>query len=214
MAEGEKDLRVAVVTGYHTFDVPAFHDMLAALPGVHAYVQDLENLAADTAGAWVHYDAFVFYNMHAGAPEGRVRERLERLGTTSQGITVLHHGLLAFPDWPVWDEVTGLQDRGNFHYLHNQAIRLTPAAHQHPIIAGLAPWTVTDETYSLSDAGGDCQVLVTTDHADSMRTIAWTRSWRQARVCCLELGHDALAWSDEGFRVLLGHGIRWTARRP
>mgnify|MGYP003752763559 CR=1 FL=1 len=218
MAERSQPLQVAVITGHHAFDVPAFADLFHRqvsdeVPGIRPYIQDLENLAADAGRALERYDLFVFYNMHPGAPEGRVRAALERLGQTDQGIVVLHHGLLAFPEWPVWDELVGITGRGEFDYFHDEVIPLEIADAGHPITEGLTSGAITDETYTLPDAGADSRVLVTTTHPRSMRTICWTRAHGRARVLCLELGHDAQAWNDPTFRALLARGIRWAARR-
>jgi hypothetical protein len=212
MHDHTSDLRVAVVTGQHAYDVPAFTDLFQGLAGVRAYFQDLENLAADAGRAFETYDLFLFYNMHRGAPEGRVLRALERLGETEQGILVLHHGLLAFPDWPVWDEVVGIAGRSAFRYYHDEVIPLEIADREHPVTAGLAAAPITDETYTLPDAGPGSRVLVTTAHPRSMRTICWARRHGRARVLCLALGHDATAWADPTFRAVLERGLRWVAR--
>ena len=212
MHDHTSDLRVAVVTGQHAYDVPAFTDLWAGLAGIRAYVQDLDNLAADAGRAFDTYDLFVFYNMHRGTPEGRVLRALERLGESEQGILVLHHGLLAFRDWEVWDDVVGIAGRGEFRYYHDEVIPLEIADREHPVTAGLAPGPITDETYTLPDAGADSQVLVTTAHPRSMHTICWARRHGRARVLCLALGHDAAAWADPTFRALLERGMRWVAQ--
>ena len=109
-----------------------------------------------------------------------VRSVLESLGAPRPGIVVLHHSLLAFPGWSIWDEIVGLSDRSLAEYAHDEPIRCTIADPAHPICAGLSDWTLTDETYLMADAGGDNHILLTTDHPRSMRTLAWTRTFRQA----------------------------------
>jgi type 1 glutamine amidotransferase len=59
----------------------------------------------------------------------------------------------------------------------------------------------------------DSHVLLTTDHPKSMRTIAWTRQVGQARVFCLESGHDRVTFADPNFRTVLGRGIAWAANQ-
>ena len=41
-------IKTAVITGQHAFDVPAFHALFRSLDEVDFYLQDLDNLAADT----------------------------------------------------------------------------------------------------------------------------------------------------------------------
>ena len=59
----------------------------------------------------------------------------------------------------------------------------------------------------------DSHVLLTTNHPKSMRTIAWTRQVGQARVFCLESGHDRVTFADPNFQVMLGRGIAWAANQ-
>jgi type 1 glutamine amidotransferase len=70
---------------------------------------------------------------------------------------------------------------------------------------------MTDETYTMPEPASDCEVLLTTDHPKSMKTIAWTRQHRHARVFCFQSGHDNLAWECAGFRQTLARGIFWAA---
>ena len=65
----------------------------------------------------------------------------------------------------------------------------------------------------MNEAGAGSEILLTTEHSESSRTIAWVRQFRSARVFCLALGHDSAAWSLPGFRTVLGRGILWSAGR-
>ena len=42
---------------------------------------------------------------------GQPKTAIEHLGQTGQGIVILHHALLAYPQWPVWREIVGIADR-------------------------------------------------------------------------------------------------------
>ena len=123
---------------------------------------------------------------------------------------VLHHALLAFPEWPRWSEVCGIDDR-TFGFHHDQQVPIEVADPTHPITAGLADWELPDETYTMSSADKDSRILLTTDHTLSMRTLAWTRQFGQARVFCFQSGHDNATYADRGFRTVLHRGIRWAA---
>lgn len=211
-------LQVAVITGGHHYNVPVFHQLFRALPGVDAYVQHLADFVASPPEVREGYDVLVFYThlrgevADLGLAPGRndtVRSVLESLGALAQGIVVLHHSLLAFPGWSIWDEIVGLSDRSLAEYAHDEPIRCTIADPAHPICAGLSDWTLTDETYLMADAGGDNHILLTTDHPRSMRTLAWTRTFRHSRVFCLQPGDGERAWGDERFRTLLAQGIHW-----
>ncbi len=214
-------IKTAVITGNHAFDVPAFTRLFRVLPNVNAYIQSLSNFAADAGRVRDWYDVVLFYNFHQGAPASaeeesglgdRVWKTLERLGETRQGIVVLHHALLAFRDWPFWSDIVGIEERG-FGYHDDQHLEIEVADPSHPITQGIRGWEMVDETYTVNEPEPDCQVLLTTDHPRSMRALAWTHTFKQARVFCYESGHDAKAFDNINFQTVLGRGIAWAARR-
>ena len=43
----------------------------------------------------------------------------------------------------------------------------------------------------------------------SIPTLGWTRRWGEARVFCLQLGHDNDAWKVPQFREVLRRGLLW-----
>jgi uncharacterized protein len=210
--------KVAVITGGHPFEVVPFHALFRALPEADCYIQNMEEFATSSPQERAAYDVVLFYNMHTqtpteGVPLGRsMQSALERLGETRQGVFVLHHALLAFPQWPLWSEIVGIAGRG-FGYYHDQEMHLEVANAAHPITRGLTAWDMVDETYTMDGAGAGSEILLTVQHPRSMKTIAWTRTYRQARVFCLELGHDHLAYAHPVFRTLVGRGIQWCASR-
>jgi hypothetical protein len=213
-------LKVAVITGGHHFDVIAFQQLFRALPGIDAYPQHMADFVASSPEVRAQYATLVFYThlKHEGENLGlspgssdTFRSVLESLGQTPQGIVVLHHGLLAFPDWSIWDDVVGIPDRTLHEYAHDEMISYHLADAAHPVCAGLADWTMTDETYLMTDAAADNHILVTTDHPRSMTTLAWVRQHRLSRVFCLQAGHDQTVWKQAQFQTLLRQGIRWCA---
>jgi hypothetical protein len=208
-----KPIMTAVVTGSHAFDVPAFHRMWRSFGGIDTYVQDIDTLLADYGKSFDSYDVFAFYNMPRSGPEGKVLEGLARFGQRNQGIVIIHHGLLAFNDWSGWVEMCGTRKGDNFSYHDGQTVKVEIADADHPITRGLAPFEIKDETYCIPDAAADSRVLLTTPHPKSMRTIAWTRQFKQARVFCIALGHDALAYDNPSFRTLIERGVAWAAGR-
>ena len=214
-------IAVAVVTGGHTFDVPGFTRLFRSIPGIDPYIQDIDNWAHDDAKVRHLYDVTLFFSMHGvekdspdATPKGKVREALEALGATKQGIILLHHAILSYNGWPVWTSLVGMDERFvNFQFHHNQKLRIEVANPNHPITKGLSSFEAIDESYVMPDAqpGNGNDVLLTCDHPKSMRTIGWVRTHRQSRVFCLELGHDSVAWENPGFTTVLERGIRWCA---
>ena len=213
-------IKTAVITGQHSFDVPAFTRLFRVLSNVDAFVQTLDDFVADEGKARDWYRVVLFYNFHQttpGSPEaepgwGRdTLAALERLGQTEQGIVVLHHSLMAFRQWPFWSTLVGIEERG-FGYHHNQHLDVHIEDPDHPITHGLPDWKMVDETYTINEPGPDAHVLVTTDHPNSMHSLAWARTFGKARVFCCASGHDSQAFDNPHFRTLLSHGIAWAAR--
>ena len=211
-------ITAAVVTGKHEYDVVAFHTMLRALPGVDAYPQHLEDWATDPGNAGDKYDAVVFFNYHLQTPGrdgddelARAAEKVERLLEQRRGIFLLHHAIVAFPKWPVWSSLRGIDGFDLIRGHVDQQFEIKIERPDHPITRGLSPWTMHDETYAMQSAGEGSEVLLTADHPLSMRSIAWTRQVQGSRVFCYQSGHDRSAYEDANFRTIVGRGIQWVA---
>ena len=214
-------IRTAVVTGGHTFAVPPFYEVFRSIPDIDFYPQALDEYTADTKLAG-EYDVVVFYHMHRFKPgdelpwyQSKFFSTLETLGRESQGICVLHHGLVAFQEWPFWSELVGMEDRGMRRFLFGQEIPVEVADPDHPVTRGVSGWTLRDETYEMADAdpAQGNRILLTTSHPASMRTLAWTREFRGSRVFCCQSGHGHEAYDDPNFRAVIRNAIRWLARR-
>ena len=216
---GSDEVLAAVVTGNHPYSVLGFQRMLRALPGIDAYVQHIDDFVADVGNVRVLYDVVLFYHFSQATPGSggepsaeRARDAIEELGDTGQGIVILHHALLAYPDWDTWTELCGLRDR-SFTYHEGQSLRVEVADVDHPITAGLDPWEMVDETYVMPEPDAESHVLLTTQHPQSMRALAWTRQYRDARVFCCVLGYDHTAYGAPQFRIILQRGMLWAAGR-
>lgn len=211
-------IRTAIITGAHHFDVINFHRLFRTLPNIDPYIQHIEDFAAAPVEIRDSYDVLIFFihvpdhtTSNVFLETEKLHAMVEHLGTNPQGIIVLHHGILAYPDWSYWNELVGIQDRSLASYSHDEHIPVTITDPNHPITAGLENWTLFDETYNMQDASPENgnHILLTTDHPQSMKTLAWTRQYNQSRVFCLQSGHNDTAWSDANFRQLLQQGIDW-----
>ena len=207
-------IKTAVITGVHPYDVPGFHQVFRGDSAIDVYPQNMEDFIGTPADIRAGYDALVFYNFHQETPaaDSPMRAALERLGESDQGLFILHHAILAFPQWRFWSDLVGIADRG-FGYHHDQTLAIHVENSDHPITQGLTGWEMPDETYTMDDAGADNNILLTTEHDPSMRTIAWTRQYKRARVFCFQSGHDNLTFVDPNFRLVVARGIQWVARR-
>jgi hypothetical protein len=217
------NIRLAVITGGHAFEVPPFYELFYELPDIVSYPQHMDNFVADWARVADDYNVVLFYHMLMEDPAGelskRQQEMFEKLGqlgnNPDQGIVVLHHAILAWPKWPFWSELVGIEERG-FDYHLNQELQVEITDPEHPIVSGLAtPWHLADETYTMADPlpESNNHALLGTEHDPSMRRLAWTRQFRQARVFCYQSGHDHMTYDNALYRTILERGIRWSCGR-
>jgi len=212
------DIAVAVVTGKHTFDIPGFQQMFSSMSNMEFYLQDLENFVADVGKYNDKYDVVLFYNFHQQTPVADERDgamilnSINKLAENGQGIFVLHHAILAFPNWEIWSQIVGITDR-RFGYHGNQTIQTDLMDGSHPITYGLKSWEMVDETYTMNEVGDDSQPLLAIDHVNSMHTVGWTRYYGNGRVFCYQSGHDNQSFNNPNFRTVLFRGIQWLANR-
>jgi type 1 glutamine amidotransferase len=122
---------------------------------------------------------------------------------------ILHHAIVAYKDWDEWAAFVDIEDRA-LDYLHDVEMDVSVADAEHPITRGVSDFSITDETY-LMNGPAESTVLLTTDHPKSMKEIAWVRTVGSSRVFSFQLGHDATAWENPGFKTVLKNGIVWTA---
>jgi hypothetical protein len=220
MPENRSPIKVAVVTGGHSYDVPNFHRLMASLGQIEPYIQPMDDFAASPAEVREAYDVVAFYIMLMDGPSdeghpwwaGKPKSALEALGQTKQGILVLHHATLAYPQWPLWNELAGIADR-SFGYHIGESIHVKVAAPGHPILEGVKDWDMIDETYTMAEPGPDSRTLLTVEHPKSMKSIAWTRQYRASRVLNFQSGHDNQTWQNPSFRRVLERGMLWCAGR-
>lgn len=211
--------KVAVITGHHPYDVIGFQNMLRLMPGINFYPQNLEDFVTDTACNMPNYDVLVFYCMPVKYPEGlvfineqRIKQALLKIGQGGRGIVMLHHALFAFPEWDFWSELCGIQDRsvGGISF---DSMEVQIADGGHPIARGLGAFEIYDELYLMKNASEDCRVLLKTDHLQSMATIAWTKTYGNSKVFCLQSGHNHSAYANPNFVKIFERGVLWAAGR-
>ena len=164
-----ENLQCAVVTGGHPFDVIAFHTLWRAMPNVETYVQSLDDWAYDSKAA-ARYDVVVMYNFQQQLTDKWKSTMQSVLGRREQGIIVLHHGLVAFKEWPLWNEITGIDDRNNNRYKFDQDIPVKIENPTHPIAKNVEPFVIRDEIYHIQEPKLEAgELLFTTTHPESMR---------------------------------------------
>lgn len=216
----KEQINVAVVTGGHAFNVPEFQHLFKCMTGITAYIQHLDDFACASEKQRDSYDVILLYIMMMEGPtddlpgfRNKPKKALERLGSSPQGIVVMHHGLLAYPEWSMWNDLVAIDERKLQNYEHDVSLSIRVEPIQHPITNGISDWQMIDETYNLNDPNNSVEPLLSVAAPNSMKTIAWTHTFKQSRVFCLQLGHDEQAWQNNSFQKLLSQAIAWTCHK-
>jgi len=168
-------------------------------------------------------DVLVLYDMMANITEDEQAALLAFL-KRGGGLVALHHTLCARQQWPEFERIIG----GKFLLKpevregkklpqstakHGAALRIHIADPKHPITEGLSDFEIKDETYGGFVVSPKVRVLLTTDHPDNTKEVAWVRRDGKARVVFIELGHDDGAYSNPNYRKIVERAVLWAGRK-
>jgi type 1 glutamine amidotransferase len=192
---------------------PDLKKVFELFEGVQTTFQGRNEWAAMPVEVRDGYDVVIFMSCHWKLTNDKTKEALEHLGSTRQGIILVHQALVDYYKWPVWHDIVGTADREGCGHAGNQKFRVDVANPEHPITEGLASYEFVDETCLKPQPGEGCVTLLTTEHRLSGRAIAWAQQYKQSRVFCFQSGHDAQAWSNPNFSEVLRRGILWCAHK-
>jgi len=152
------------------------------------------------------------------------RKNFLRLLDQGVGVVALHHTMGSFQEWPEFKNIIGtkyyLKDtmedgvlcKGS-SFKHDVDMAISVADKEHPITQGLTNFTIHDEGYKDCWFDSDNNVLLTTDHAASDKTVGWVKQYGKAKICTIQLGHDSKAYENHNYPLLVNRAILWTANR-
>jgi type 1 glutamine amidotransferase len=207
------DLRIQLTTGGHAHDI-SFYGVfegnadfrINVNPHPLAFRRDFRKST----------DVLVLYDMVDlnESEQGHVRAFLE----SGKGLVVLHHALCGNWRWRWWyEEVVGgrylMADEGEFkksRFKHDERMAVTVAA-RHPVVEGIAPFEVVDETYGGMWVSPRSKVLLESVNATGDRQVAWIGPYDKSRVVAIQLGHGPEAHRHPSYRRLVANAIRWSA---
>lgn len=208
-------LRLQVTMGGHPYDLgfeSLFHyDDFAVNVNPHpsAYRRDLRKST----------DVLVLYDSVQEINE-KEKKVLQDFLESGKGLVVLHHALVSYNDWPWWsEEVTGglylMKPKGDLPrstFQHDQWMRIEAAA-KHPVLAGVPPLELYDETYQGMWFSPSIRPLLKTTHPKSDPTVAWISPYAKSRVIVIQPGHGKEAMENAGYRRLVRNAILWAGGR-
>lgn len=220
-----RPLNVVVLTGGHSFDQKVFPKLFEGHDNLTFEFVDLKDhseVFEDISG--FKYDVIVLYNMTQKISEKR-RANFLALLDRGVGLVPLHHSICAYQEWPEYNRIIGARyfqkpetldgrDYPKSTYKHDLDMPIKVVDTSHPITRGVKDFVLHDEAYKGQWIDPKAHLLLTTSHPDSDAPIAWCKTYRNARVCTIQLGHGPQAFTDPNYRLLLSQTIRWTKEKP
>ncbi|HEY2589507.1 MAG TPA: ThuA domain-containing protein [Tepidisphaeraceae bacterium] len=160
-------------------------------------------------------DVMVVFTRRVECPPEQV-ERIRQYMESGKGVVGIRTASHAFQTWLAFDhEVLG-GDYNN-HVKDDKLARLTiPAgAKDHPVLAGVEPFTTTGKLYKNPHIAADDTVLLNAKTDTDAEPVAWARiraEHKDQRVFYTSLGVPD-DFENENFRRLIVNAIFWTGKR-
>jgi uncharacterized protein len=220
-----------VISGGPLHDFPATSAAIVEIlagAGVHSTVIDDPRAAlallADRPHAW---DLVTVNGLHCQLGADRhahLRDRwsfrldeaesatLDQHVRAGGGLLACHTAALCFDGDPRWAACIGATwnwERSSHPPLGPAQVEPTAAAARHPITAGIAGFTTSDEIYGFLDEAPDLVPLLTSTHGGTRHPVLWARTLGSGRVVTDLLGHDLAAVSHPDHREILRRAARW-----
>ncbi|MGA2066816.1 MAG: ThuA domain-containing protein [Thermoguttaceae bacterium] len=196
---------VLILVGGHPFDQAKFDKFWKGFDDLVCETHKRAPYRAFDDISQFRYDAIVMYNMSGGIT-ARQKENFLKLLKRGVGLVVWHHAPANLQDWPEFEKITGARfwlapgERNGVKVPGSGVgwgkMKMHIEDPSHPIMHGLADFTVDDETYNHQTFTKDIHVLLTTDHPASDKTIAWAHEYGKARVFGYRSGHDDRTWNN------------------
>jgi type 1 glutamine amidotransferase len=121
------------------------------------------------------------------------------------GLLVIHSGTAGYQHLPALRALMG----GAFLKHPAQCLVTIRPLAGHPLTAGAAPFTVTDEHYLMQIDDADASVFMTSESDSGVQPAGWTRCDGAGRVCILTPGHNLAVWLQPTYQALLSNALRW-----
>ena len=150
------------------------------------------------------YDALLIYSNHR-AIEPAQEKALLGFVASGKGLLALHSASFCFQNSTAYVGLLGAQfarhGTGEF-----TATLVTPS---HPVLTGVQPFQVWDETYVHTKLSADRTVLMERAEGTGREPWTWVRTHGKGRVFYTAYGHDERVWGHPGFHTLMKNAITW-----
>ncbi|GAB6164532.1 ThuA domain-containing protein [Thermostilla marina] len=145
--------------------------------------------------------------------KGESLEKIKRYLTSGKPVVGIRTASHAFQNWLELDkEVFGGDYQGHFGKTIYPKIETAPGAADHPIVQGFKPYVSKGSLYKNPSIAPDTTVLLQGSIPESTQPVAWTRTYKGARVFYTSLGHQD-DFRQASFVGMLIRAIYWVCRR-
>ena len=137
-----------------------------------------------------------------------VQETFSEYVRKGNGLLAIHSGTAEYEQKTLLRSLLG----GVFtHHPEQCPVTVNPRA-GHPLSAGAAPFTLTDEHYFMALDDPQADVFVTTTSEHGQQPGGWTRAEGNGRVAVLTPGHNLEVWLHPSFQTLLLNCLGWCGK--
>jgi type 1 glutamine amidotransferase len=164
-------------------------------------------------------DVMVLFARRVKLPDDQLA-RVKKYFQAGRPVVGLRTASHAFQNYLEFDkEVLGGNYSNHYGVGPVTQVSIVEKAKEHPILAGVKPFTSTASLYKNIGAAADIDLLLTgtiTDPKDKKEVthpLAWTRMHNGGRVFYTSLGAPA-DFANENFRRMVVNAVFWTANRP
>lgn len=211
-ASPARKLDVVVIAGGHPYAVEPFRAIFKNYADMNITFVDEKDggEAFEDIGQW-RYDVILLYNFEKN-PSQKRKENFLKLLDRGVGLVILHHAIYGYRPWPEFQKIVGVtswlsEAKGDV------AMTIQVADPKHPIVPGVADFSIIDESYLGHKLAAGPHVFLTAAEPTNAKHIAWVHQYRNAPVCYFQLGHDEKTYTNPQFVTILGRSIRWAGER-
>ena len=124
-----------------------------------------------------------------------------------KGLLPIHSASFCFQNSPAYIALLGAQ----FQKHGTGEFTAAFANPSHPVMAGLQPFQIWDETYVHTKHNPDRTVLMERAERAGREPWTWVRTHGKGRVFYTAYGHDERIWDNPSFHALMKNAIAWAS---
>jgi type 1 glutamine amidotransferase len=167
-----------------------------------SYTSDPADL---NAAKLAKYDALMIYANHTEVTPEQETALLDFVAG-GKGFLPIHSASFCFQNSPAYIALVGAQ----FQRHGTGEFTVEIIKPDHPVMAGMKPFQVWDETYVHTKHNADRVVLMERVDAEGREPWTWVRTHGKGRVFYTAYGHDDRVWSNPNFQLLMKNAVRWS----